>query len=508
MRINIGGLLANRAFLSPDLVACVDDDCRYTFREVNQRANRFAHYLSAMGLCAGDRIAVLSRNREAVTTALFGAAKIGVVTVLLNWRLTAPELDYILGDCGARLLLYESCFGETVSGIRTSGNLEFFVSANGASPDEDFSQVLEKSSTAEPAHLGGGADPAIIMYTSGTTGKPKGAVISHDNVFWASIGLTHTLRWAHKDRYLLVAPLFHIGGLAPIFANVHVGCTTYYMAEFHPGKVWETLVLEKIQFLMTVPLMLQAMLMLPGIEKLDLSTFRHFICGGSPVLRSLIEKYRDLGLRVVQVYGATEYTGAITFWTEDMGLERASTAGKPIFHGAVKAIEPGSGREVPPGEVGELCLYGPQVFSGYWQNPEATRDALLNGAYRSGDLGTVDEEGFVTVVDRLKDMIISGGENIYPAEVEAVLSRMPQVQEVAVVGRPDATWGEVPVAHVVTRPGQSLTKEEVVDFCRKHLAGFKCVKDVVFTESLPKNATGKILKQALRQEGKGEAFHD
>ncbi len=508
MKMNMGALLSNRAFLSPDLTACVEDQTRYSFRDVNHRANQFAHYLSAIGLAAGDRIAVLSRNSEAVTTALFGGAKIGIVTVLLNWRLTASELDYILGDCGARLLLYESCFNDTVSKIRTSGNLEFFVSVNGSSPDQDFNRILEKSSTAEPVHLGGGTDPAIIMYTSGTTGKPKGAVISHDNVFWASVGLTHTLRWAYRDRYLLVAPLFHIGGLAPVFANVHVGCTSYYMPEFHPEKVWKTLEQEKIQFLMTVPLMLQAMLTVPDLGKLDLSSFRHFICGGSPVPRSLIEKYRDLGLKVVQVYGATEYTGAITFWTEDMGLEKASTAGKPVFHGAVQAVDPRTGRQVAPGQIGELCLYGPQVFSGYWKNPQATREALLDGAYRSGDLGTVDEDGFVSVVDRLKDMIISGGENIYPAELESVLARMSQIQEVAVVGRPDPTWGEVPVAHVVLRSGQTLTKQEVVDFCRKHLAGFKCVKDVIFVESLPKNATGKIIKQALRREGKGGGSHD
>ncbi len=500
MKFNAGQMFTNRAWLSPEMDACCGENYSYNYRQANQRLNRFASFLQANNIGQGDRIAVLCKNNEHATAALFGAAKIGVVTVLLNWRLTAPELDYILNDCAADLLLYDAEFSETVEKIKGAIPARIFLAARGEASDMAFEAALEQSSASEPAIIGGGSDPALLMYTSGTTGKPKGAMLSHDNVFWASLGLTHSLRWALHDRYLLVAPLFHIGGLAPILANVHVGCTTYYMPDFHPGKVWETVVREKINFMMTVPLMLGAMMMIPGLDKMDLGSLRHIICGGSPVPQNLILAYHKLGIKVYQVYGATEYTGAITFWTHDMDLNKSDSMGKPVFHGDVKVLQPGAATEMPPGQVGELCLFGPQVFSGYWGNPRATREVLTDGYYRSGDLGRKDEQGYVYVMDRLKDMIISGSENIYPAELEAVIQGLPGVAEVAVAGRPDEKWGEVPVAFVVRKGENTVGENDVINICRQSLAGYKCVKEVMFVEALPKNATGKIMKKTLREQ--------
>jgi acyl-CoA synthetase (AMP-forming)/AMP-acid ligase II len=325
-------------------------------------------------------------------------------------------------------------------------------------------------------------------------------MLTHDNLFWASIGLTHTIDWSYRYRFLSVAPLFHIGGLAPIFGNIHAGCTTVFMPNFDPIKIWDVIVAEKINFMMTVPAMLQFMLFAPDIAKKNLSSVKHFVCGGSAVPQSLIMAYDNLGIKIDQVYGITEYAGAVTFWTADMGMDKSHSMGKSVFHGQVKIFRPESDEELPVGDVGEIGCYGPQVFKGYWNNPEATAAVLKNGYYRSGDMGKVDEKGFLYVVDRLKDMIISGSENIYPAELEQVIMGHPDVAEVAVVGKPDAKWGEIPVAMIVVKPGADVKAEDIIALCRKNLAGYKCVKEVRFIGAIPKNAVGKVLKKELRTQ--------
>lgn len=500
MSINIGKMFANRAFLTPNLEACVGDGYRYNYEKVNQRINRFASYLTANGLVEGDRIAVLCKNNEQVTTAMFAAAKVGIITVLLNYRLQTPELMYILSDCGASLLLYDSEFGQTADSIRDSSAVKLFVGVGCHGNETEFEAVLGSMSEDEPAIKGSGNDPAVLMYTSGTTGKPKGVILTHNNLFWASIGLAHTVDWAHKYRYLSVAPLFHIGGLAPIFANIHVGCTTVFMPDFDPVKAWQTIEQEKINFAMTVPVMLQFMQLVPDIDKMDLSSLKHLICGGSAVPQSLIADYREKGIDVHQVYGATEYSGAISFWSPDMGFEKSNSMGKMVFHGDVRILDPNNGKEMLTGEVGEICILGPQVFKGYWDNEKATNNALINGYYRSGDLGLKDDQGFLYVVDRLKDMIISGGENIYPAEIESVIRTKLNVADVAVVGKPDAKWGEVPIAFIVKGEGSELEESKVIDVCRDNLAKYKCVKQVVFVNEIPKNTLGKVLKRSLREK--------
>lgn len=500
MRINVGKIFAGRAFLTPDLEAWVGQNYRYTFNEANLRLNRFAGFLTASQVREGDRIAVLCKNNEHVIAAMMAAAKIGAITVLLNWRLQVSELEYILSDCGAGLLLYDSEFSGAVEALnqRIGGLVLVRVGAKG--PGSQFESAISDYPPEEPTISGGGDDPALLMYTSGTTGKPKGVCLTHNNLFWAVIGLTHTLDWPHGSRFLSVAPLFHIGGLAPIMANIHMGCTSVFLPDFDPAKVWESIVEEKITFLMTVPLMLQYMKLVPGIDKMDLGALKHIICGGSPVPQSLIFAYRDMGIDVLHVYGATEYAGAITFWMPSMGEEKSNSMGKPVFHGDVKILSPEDVRELPAGEVGEICLLGPQVFKGYWNNEVATKAVLRDGGYRSGDLGKKDEDGFVYVIDRLKDMIISGGENIYPAEIEAVIVSHPAVAEVAVVGRPDEKWGEVPVAVVVKQPGSDVGKADIISLCKGKLAGFKCVKDVIFTDVIPKNSVGKVLKRNLKEQ--------
>ncbi len=501
MDVNIGSMLCNRAYLSPNMEAFIGKGYQFTFQNVNERSNRFASYLKRNRLNAGERIAVLCKNNEHATTAMFGAAKIGLITLMLNWRLQAPELIYILNDCAASLLMYDEEFAPVVEQVREQIQAKMFLCVGTAAGGESgFENAIAGLDASEPGVIGGGDDPVVLMYTSGTTGKPKGVMLTHENLFWASIGLAHTIDWGYGYRFLSVAPLFHIGGLAPIFGNIHSGCTTVFMPNFDPVKIWDVMVAEKINFMMSVPAMLQFMLFAPDIQKKDLSAVKHIVCGGSAVPQSLIMAYDKMGIKIDQVYGITEYSGAVTFWISDMGVEKSNSMGKTVFHGHIKIFRPDSDEELPVGEVGEICCFGPQVFKGYWNNPEATAAAIRNGYYRSGDMGKLDEDGFLYVVDRLKDMIISGSENIYPAELEQVIITHPGVAEVAVVGKPDAKWGEIPVALIVAKQGAEIKAEEIIALCRKNLAAYKCVKGVQFITAIPKNAVGKVLKKDLRAQ--------
>lgn len=503
MKINIGDMMRNRAYLSPDLEAFVGEGYRYTFREANLMVNQMAHYMKSLPVYPGDRIAILCKNNYQFLIAMLAAAKIGAITVPLNWRLHPSELVYILNDCGAVLLLYDDVFSEAAEAVRTHTRLRYFIRAGGTGQDIEFNQALAGQPTDEPGLVSGDDDVAVIMYTSGTTGKPKGAMLTHNNLFFVTAGHCHTINWKYRDRFLSVAPLFHIGGLAPMITNIHCGTTCVFMPDFDPVKVWKTVVEERITHMMTVPVMLLAMLRVPGIAEMDLSSLEHIVCGGSIVPEIIFTEYKKYNIEVENVLGVTEYAGALTFWTHDMGWDKRTSVGKAVFHGEIKIVDPETRRELPPGQIGEIAVAGPQLFKGYWNNPEATQKVVADGWYFTGDLGMKDEDGFIYVVDRLKDMIISGGENIYPAEIEAVISRLPGVVEVGVVGKPDEKWGEVPVAFVVKAPGAELTEADIIKACTDNLARFKCVKEVIFTGPLPRNGVGKLLKDQLRQRLSG-----
>jgi fatty-acyl-CoA synthase len=498
MKVNIGRMMGYRAYLSPDREGLIGDGYRYSFKEANSRVNQFAHYLREQDIGRGDRVAILCKNNEHLATTLFAAAKIGAIAVLLNWRFQIPEIEYILNDSTPAFLVYDSEFADSVRELRTRSPVRNCVRKGPAGSDIEFEQTLSGTSLYEVESPVGGEDPAVIMYTSGTTGRPKGAVLTHDNLFWSSTAISHTIEWNYDHRFLLVAPLFHIGGLAPLITNVHKGTTTIFMPNFDPVAVWATIARERITTMMSVPLMLQAMLMVARAGNVDSSSLKTITCGASGVPESLIRAYLDLGIKVQQVYGITEYSGAVTFWTHEMPLDKCHSQGKPVFHGDLKIIDPNTGAALPAGEVGEILCRGPVVFKEYWNNHEATQAAFVDGWYRSGDLGRRDSEGFFYVVDRLKDMIISGGENIYPAELEAVISTHPAVAETAVVGVPDSKWGEIPVGYVVVKPGQQVNAQEIIDLCKQSLAAYKCIKGVRFVDSLPKNPVGKVVKTALR----------
>ncbi|EJM47205.1 O-succinylbenzoate-CoA ligase [Pseudomonas sp. GM33] len=498
MSVHLGRLLAQRADLTPDREALVSPTGRWTFTQFDARCNRLANYMLAQGVAEGDRVAVYSKNSEFLACALFAVAKAGATLVVLNWRLQAPELSYILADSEPAALLFEDAFAPTVRQLVADRPGLILINKGTEQAPGAYERITADTGLDAPLLLGRGGDaPAVIMYTSGTTGKPKGALLSHAALIWTAQSNSATLEWNQDHRFLLIAPMFHIGGLSPMLTNVFKGCTTVLLPDFDPTQVWEVIARERITSLMTVPVMLQALLALAKKQEVDSSSLVSVTCGASAVPLRLIEDCLAIGVKVQQVYGITEFCGAVTFWTHEMGLAHAHSHGKVLMFGEVRIVDPSSLEPLAPGLDGEVWCRGPMMFSGYWRNPQATQAAIQKGWYRTGDIGRIDEHGFLHVVDRLKDMIISGGENIYPAELEAVIASLPGVAEVAVIGQPDERWGEVPVAFVVAASPGATSEAAIIEACRLRLAGFKCVKSVQMIDTLPRSSVGKVLKRQL-----------
>jgi|SRR5690625_1487337 len=489
--LNIGEMMKHRAYLSPSEEGFIGRK-RYSFKEMNERVNKFSNYLKEQHITPGERIALICKNHEDFITAFFGAAKLGIITVPINWRLELQELHYIISDCEPSMILFDREFSDKINQLEidtTIPKLEVGASS--------FDHQLASYEVDEPLLASIKDDIALIMYTSGTTGKPKGAMITHENLFAASVGMSHAIDWWAQDRFLSVAPFFHIGGFAPIITNLHNGSTSILMADFDPIVAWNLIETEKITTMMTIPVMLQFMLKVMDKVKPNYSSIRNITCGASAVPTSLIQTYDKLGINIQQVYGITEYTGAISFWKNTMGKEKVTSMGKTVFHGNVKVVDLETKQEVNINEVGELVCSGPQVFNGYWRNEVETNKVLKDNNYFTGDIGKIDEGGFIYVMDRLKDMIISGGENIYSSELESVIQSHPEIVEVAVIGEPDEKWGEIPKAFVVTLKDSSLTEEAIIRLCKESLASYKSVKKVEFVELLPRNGAGKVLKHEL-----------
>lgn len=502
MEPTLADLLSCRAEHTPESIAFIDSTQRITFVQAEQRAHTVSAHLADRGVGHGDRVILLAKNGEFLATSLFALWRIGAIAVVANWRLPVEELRYIVGNSEAGVILADEEFADRAHQLcETTESLEFLLGSGSESGASGYHDLI--SSTPRSAYPVGAraSDPAVIMYTSGTTGRPKGAVLSHANMFWSAQGMTTTIEWEAAHRFLLVAPMFHIGGLAPLICNLLRGTRTVFMRDFDPQAVWKVIAEEKITTMMTVPLMLQAMLSAAQKTEVDTSSLVSVTCGGSAVPDALVRAFAALGVPVQTVYGITEFTGGVTFWTSSMGEDRAETQGKPVFGADVAVIDPQTGNALGAEETGELICHGPQRFGYYWNNDEATHSAITaEGWYRTGDIGRIDREGKIYVVDRLKDIIISGGENIYPAEIERVLIQHPGVGEAAVVGRPDSTWGEVPVAYIARIPPADIAEEDVFSYLREHLASYKIPQQIEFTEALPKNAVGKLLKQPLREK--------
>lgn len=506
MDLNIGQLLTYRAKTFPHHEAVIDlrQKTRFTYQKYNHRVNQLVHWFNDEKIEQGDRVAILCKNSTSLATILYATAKLGAITLPINWRLSVDELSYILQDSRPKVVFYEEDFAEqiiTLKAMEFAFQILFVrIGENSiSSVDISFESLFYNRPGHEPEIECSGYDPAMIMYTSGTTGKPKGVLLSHDNIWANAVGVSSFLDWRTGDRFLSVAPMFHIGGIILDIVCLIQGSTVIYMHEFHPTYIWDVIEQERITQFMSVPVMLKLMLTAPDWVSKNIDSLRYILCGASAVPPNLIEQYHSFEIPMVQVYGCTEYAGAITLWSQDTGFDTHHRTGKPLFHTQIKIVEPGTNIEVKPGHVGEIICKGPCIFKEYWEQPIETEKVILDGWYYTGDLGKFDGKGFLTVIDRYKDMIISGGENIYPAEIEAILQNMDGVQEAAVIGIPDEKWGETPKIYAVKSPGSTITQEDIMKFCKGRLAKFKCGREVEFVDELPKNSVGKILKTELRK---------
>ena len=511
---NVGLLLAKRAHLNPDLEALIDASSgrRLSFAALNAGCNRTAHALAARGIGKGDRVAILTLNCPEFIETFFALCKLGAVVVPLNVRLVARELSYILKDSGARTLVYGEEFRATVADIHAGGgessHIKDWIQVVELDGDADpfaldFHALQAAESEAEPTIGAGEDDMLYIMYTSGTTGLPKGVVHTHNSAIWASfnIGLTSETRF--KDRYLLALPAYHVGALTPLTCNVHLGITSVIMRSFDPRTAWQLIEDEAITIMLAVPAMLTFMYQVPDRDTFDHSRLRWIMSGGAPVPVTSIEAFGAIGIEVHEVYGLTECCGPGCLIAPDDARDHLGSAGKPFFHADARVVD-GDGNDVAAGEPGEIILRGKHIMKEYWNQPEATAATIRDGWLHTGDIATMDANGFVYIKDRLKDMLISGGENVYPAEIENAILGHPKVGEVAVIGQPSARWGEVPLA-VVVASDESATEDEILAYCVDKLARFKLPKAVTFIDQIPRNPTGKVLKQQLRERFPGAA---
>ncbi|MCR9105361.1 MAG: long-chain-fatty-acid--CoA ligase [Gammaproteobacteria bacterium] len=509
--INIGDLLTTRTFLNPNKEALYDDyaGLRMTYRDLNERANRCGNGLFDLGLRRGDRVALLAQNGHQFAENFFGPTKIGMVMMPLNWRLTAQELAFILKDGGATAIVFDAEFAPVIDEIRGMGaagsDLEHFICIGENAPDyaTSYEAMLQASSTEEPTEKAGPDDNLFIMYTSGTTGHPKGVVHTHTTVMWGLLTFNATADTHFSDRYLLMMPMFHVGALTPLISSTYLGTTLVLLRSFDPVHTWKTIEAERITTTLAVPAMLNFMLQVPDYEKYDWSSVRYVASGAAPVPPSLIKTYMEMGIQINQIYGMTETCGPACMIGPDDAVSKIGSTGKAFFHTGVRIVD-SQGNDQPPGEPGEVLVKGPHIMKEYWNRPEATAEAIVDGWLYTGDIATWDEDKFVTIQDRMKDMIISGGENIYPAEVENILLQHPEISDVAVIGQPSARWGESPVAVIVSE-NPELSIADITQHCEGKLARFKIPKGIERIDIIPRNPSGKILKRILRDEFPGPA---
>jgi fatty-acyl-CoA synthase len=502
----ITDFLERRAQLTPERLAIRDtiSGADVTYAAWHAQANRTANYLRALGVGAGDRVAVYATNCLAYLDLWMACGTIGAILQTLNWRLTPTELDDLIRDGAPVVLAYSGAFAENVNRLRAHlPGVRHFVALDAlADPaDRPFAERDAHPATLQaPRPALDWDSPWVICYTGGTTGLPKGAILSHGNMTWNSINTVVSWGLDQDDVAILNAPLFHTGGLNVFtLPLIHVGGASILCAGFDVDQVFDLVQSGMVTLYFGVPTMFILMQQHPRWPQVDFSRLKLVINGGAPCPMPVFERFWAKGVDFKTGYGLTE-AGPNTFWLPAADVRRKPGAvGFPLMHVDVRVVRP-DGSECAPDEPGELLIRGPHVTPGYWNNPAATAEAIRDGWLHTGDLAARDAEGYTTIVGRLKDMIISGGENVYPAEIESVMYRHPAIKEAALIGVPDARWGEVGRAIVVVEPGTALTAEALLAFLRERLAGFKVPKSVVFADALPKTGAGKIDKKALAEQ--------
>jgi fatty-acyl-CoA synthase len=485
--------------MTPGKVALISAGEVRTYAELAQNTTRLAHGLAARGVTRGDRVAFLGLNSVELVETMFATAKLGAVFIPLNTRLAPPETAYILADSGAKLLIAAPGFDDVLGAPQVQGLPVDVVPAGAVRQDGAGGLWSERTAPFDEAV--GHDDLFMIQYTSGTTGRPKGVMLTHGNIIWNVYNLLVDVDVRSDEVALVTAPLFHTAALNQVlFPTLLKGGTALIEARFDPDRAISLIEEHGVTLLFGVTSMYLALTQSPRWPDAGLSTLRSALSGGAPLPVSLLQAYLDRGLMIVQGYGLTEASPGATMLRAADGVRKIGSAGTACFFTDVRVVTPGL-EDVAAGERGEVLVQGPNVSPGYWRQPAASQAAFAgDGWLRTGDLAQVDDEGYLYIVDRLKDMIISGGENVYPAEVEQALYAHPAVAECAVIGVPDARWGEVGRAIVVRRGGQQVTEAELIAHLDGRLARYKIPKSVVFADALSHTASGKLVKPDLRRQ--------
>ncbi|HZB50308.1 MAG TPA: AMP-binding protein [Mycobacteriales bacterium] len=503
-----------RARTAGDRTAIVDEGTGISYAELAGRIRSVAAVLAGGGVRPGDRVAYLGRNSAVQLTAALAVGHLGAVFVPLSFRLTAAELGPLLAGCGAHTLLADGEFAPAVDGVPAAARPRRLLRADPGPPATGWEPLPAGDAPTDGAGRYRDSvpvrpdDPALIMYTSGSTGRPKGAVLTHGNLFWNGVNTGAVIPTRLRDTALVAAPMFHIAGLSGYtLPTLTHGGTVVLRRAFDPATCLADLVAHRVANLIAVPTMYAALAAVPGFAAADLSALRGAIIGGAPVPVRLVRAYAACGVTLQQGWGLTETAPLASYTPAELVERHPDAAGHPLPHTELRLVDPAGGTVVAgPGEPGEIWVRGPNVVSRYWDDPAATRAAIDDaGWFRSGDVGHFDEHGLLHVVDRLKDVIISGGENVYPAEIELLLADLPGVREVAVVGVPHPRWDETPVAVLVPDGDDRVTLEDVRGFLGDRLARFKLPTGIRHVAALPRTGSGKVDKTAIRASLLGEA---
>ena len=480
----------------------------FSYSDLDKRADAMAAWLHSQGVERGDRVALLANNGVEYFDVQFACGRTGAIAVLLNWRLTVAELEYILNDSAPKVLIHDKEFAESAQELQRRCGIATLLcidsTGGGVAPDSPYEAVIQAFTGKPPGprpeltH----DDVSTIMYTSGTTGHPKGAMITHGMNFWNCINLGIPAGIGLDTVHLSVLPLFHTGGLN-CYSNpvLHAGGTVVIMRTFDPGRALRAIgdPAQGITHFFAVPAPYQFMMQHPDFDTTDLSRLRSAGVGGAPCALTILEGWAARGVLLMQGFGMTETSPACIFLDPADAQRKLGSTGKTLLHTEARIVND-AGADCGPDEIGELWVAGPNITPGYWNRPDATAGAFAGRWLKTGDAARRDAEGFYYIVDRWKDMYISGGENVYPAEVENVLYQLPQVAEAAVVGVPSARWGEVGLAVLALKPGQTIDRDAVLAHCDGKLARFKIPHDIAIVPALPRNATGKVLKRELRKQ--------
>lgn len=501
--MDIGLTLARNARRTPNKIAIKFEENVYTYEQFNNKVNQLANGLIEKGINKGDKVALMMKNSDLFALTFYAIMKAGGVAVPINFRLTEREVTYIINDSDSRAVFFDDEYGDIIEkAISNNSKIDFIVSKKVVTERQfTFDQIMIDNES-EPNVVVEEWDDAEILYTSGTTGNPKGALFDHHRVLHVAITVAIQFKLQPEDKMLHLAPLFHSAQLNLfLISSMYLGCTQVIHENFDPVQVLQTIEQEKISFFFGIPTMYNFLLQVPNKNDYDLSSVKRYGYGAAPMPVALIEQAVTLfgNDQIYNLCGLTEGGPGGIYLTPEQHKKYAGAGGMAILNTEARVVND-HGEDVRPGEVGEFIIRSEMVMKEYYNKPEETKEALRDGWLYTGDLATINEEGIITLVDRKKDMIISGGENVYSTEVEHVLYQYPAILEAAVVGIPDETWGERVIAIVVPKEGQTIDYEELRTYCRQHLAGYK-VPSVFFEETaILRNASGKILKYKIREQ--------